>query len=59
MAELDREYGRSDTEIAETASGKVYEFELEKDKNKTEVMMDPDGKILKTESAAEEEDIDW
>jgi hypothetical protein len=53
-----KEYKVKESEISETASGKVYEFELEKDKSLTEVVIDTDGNVVKKENPAEEEDDD-
>jgi hypothetical protein len=53
-----KDYKVEESEISETASGKVYEFEIEKGKIEIEVVIDPEGKIVKQESFNEEEDDD-
>lgn len=40
-------YKMKESEISETAKGKVYEFELVKGKNKVEIAFDMNGKIIK------------
>jgi hypothetical protein len=40
-------YKIEESELSESKDGKVYEFELEKGKDKLEVDVAPDGKILK------------
>lgn len=40
-------YKMKESEISETAKGKVYEFELVKGKNKVEIAFDLNGKLIK------------
>lgn len=47
-------YKLKESEISETAKGKAYEFELVKDKEKVEVAIAEDGKIIKQEKASTE-----
>lgn len=49
-------YKIEEAEISETVEGTVYEFELEKDKTEMEVAISPDGKVVKKEVKAEEEE---
>ncbi|MFH1319700.1 MAG: PepSY-like domain-containing protein [Bacteroidota bacterium] len=49
-------YKIAESEISETADGKVYEFELEKDKVEMEVAIDTNGKIIKKEVKKERDD---
>ena len=42
-----------EAEISETAAGKLYEFEIKKDKEKMEVAISPDGKLMKEEAKTE------
>lgn len=56
---LDKEfagYKMEEAEISETADGKVYEFELEKDQTNMEVAISPEGKVVKKEAKEEEND---
>ena len=46
------------SEISETADGKVYEFELIKDKVETEVAIDMNGKAVNKEQIEEEDEKD-
>ncbi len=43
-------YKIEEAEISETANGKIYEFELEKNKTDFEVAISPDGSIVKKET---------
>jgi len=52
------DYKVKESEISETVSGKVYEFELEKDKSKMEVVIDSEGKLIKKEIPDENEEDD-
>ena len=47
-----------ESEISETESGQVYEFEIKKDKETMEVAIKPDGTLVKKESAKEEGEDD-
>lgn len=49
-------YKIEEAEISETADGSVYEFELVKDETEMEVAISPDGKVVKKEVKAEEEE---
>lgn len=49
-------YKIEESEISETAAGKVYEFALEKDESELEVGIAPDGKVLKKEVKNEDEE---
>lgn len=42
-------YKIKEAEISETAEGSVYEFELKKEKLNMDVVVSPDGKVLKKE----------
>lgn len=58
---LDKEfagYNIEKSEVSETADGKVYEFALKKDAEKTEVAIDMNGKVLKKEPLKEEGEED-
>jgi hypothetical protein len=46
------------SEISETADGKMYEFELEKDTEKIDVAIDMKGKVEKKEQVKEENEKD-
>ncbi|MFD0991193.1 PepSY-like domain-containing protein [Mariniflexile jejuense] len=50
------EYDIEDVEISETSKGVFYEFEIEKDETKMEVVLDMDGKILKKALIEENEE---
>ncbi|MEH6408262.1 MAG: hypothetical protein V7767_13360, partial [Leeuwenhoekiella sp.] len=49
------DYEIEESEISETASGTVYEFEMEKGESKLEVAIDKTGKIVKSEKMTEED----
>lgn len=49
-------YKIEESEISETAAGKVYEFALEKDESELEVGIAPDGKVMKKEVKNEDEE---
>jgi len=53
-----KDYKVEESEVSETANGKVYEFELEKNKTEVEVAIDVKGKVIKKESTDDEEDGD-
>ena len=60
-ATLDKEflgYKIKESEISETASGKLYEFDLQKDKVKMEVGIDINGIVIKKEEKKKGEDND-
>jgi len=48
-------YTIGESEISETAAGKVYEFELRKGKERKEVAVGIDGKVVKKEEAKDED----
>jgi hypothetical protein len=50
------DYKVEKSEISETADGKVYEFDLEKNKSEVEVAIDLNGKIVKKEVPEEDEE---
>jgi len=49
-------YKMKESEISETSKGKAYEFELIKEKEKVEVAITEDGKIIKQESSTKGKD---
>ncbi|MCF6185068.1 MAG: PepSY-like domain-containing protein [Bacteroidales bacterium] len=51
-------YKIKEAEISETVEGKVYEFELRKEKTETEVAVSPTGKVVKKESKKENDEED-
>ena len=56
---LDKEfagYKIEEAEISETATGKVYEFAMEKEEKDMEVAISPDGKVVKKEVKKENEE---
>ena len=58
---LDQEFAGfkiEESEISETSTGKVYEFMIEKKDNELEVVIAPDGKVLKKEVKTEEDEED-
>jgi hypothetical protein len=58
-ASLEKEfvgYKIEESEISETAEGKVYEFAIEKGKSEMEVSVDEAGKIIKKQEEKEEDD---
>ncbi len=60
-ATIDQEfsgYKIESVEISETATGKLYEFDLESGKEEIEVAIDANGKIVKNENEEEENDED-
>jgi len=60
-ATLDNEFNTykvEESELSETANGKVYEFELTKGKEEIEVAINADGTVVKKEQAEEDGDED-
>ncbi len=51
-------YKIGESEISETADGKVYEFELKKDSNKMEASIDINGMVVKKEQIKKEDKED-
>jgi len=49
-------YDLEEAEISETANGRVYEFDLEKDETDMEVAISPDGKVVKKEVKKEDDE---
>ena len=49
-------YKVSESEISETAEGKVFEFQVKKGGKKMEVAISPNGKVVKKENKKEEKD---
>lgn len=60
-ATLDNEfkaYKVEESELSETAKGKVYEFALRQGKEEMEVAINADGTVIKKEQAEEEDEDD-
>jgi len=51
-------YKIEESELSETADGKVYEFELKNDKEEMEVVIDMNGNIVKKEYVKEDDEDD-
>ena len=53
-----KDYKIKESEISETAEGKVYEFEIKKGEERLEVAIDKEGKVVKKEQLNDEDDED-